>query len=148
MRIFCAAALIGLTAAEAAAQSREGLCDLVAIEIADEAEVHRLLAPGENHFVRCYEGYTPLHVAVSANNLLAIQILADAGSDLDARNDFGSTPLHVAILASSAGAVELLLDLGADIHSFGPDAMSPLAFARKWGEAEIVSILVARGARM
>lgn len=148
MRILSIAALIGVTANWAAAQSREGLCSLSAMEIADEAQVSQLLAQAETPFMRCYDGYTPLHVAVSANNLLAVRQLADAGSNLNARNDFGSTPLHVAILASNPSAVELLLDLGADIHSFGPDAMSPLAFARQWGEAEIVRILVARGARM
>ncbi len=146
MRILSVALLVGVMANWAAAQSREGLCDLLVMEVADEAQVSLLVAQAGSPFLRCYDGYTPLHVAVSAGNLPAVQQLAEIGSDLNARNDFGSTPLHVAILASNPRAVELLLELGANIHSVGPDAMPPLAFARQWGEAEIVKILVAHGA--
>ena len=148
MRVLGMVLLLTLVPSLALPQSRDGLCDLVVMEVADQERISRLLAETGSPFVRCYDGYTPIHVAVSAGNLPAIRQLAESGNDLNARNDYGSTPLHVAILASDPRAVELLLDLGADIHSFGPDAMSPLAFARNWGEAEIVQILLARGARM
>lgn len=129
------------------AQSRQGLCDIEKMETATGDEIATLLAGGSGPFERCYDGYTPLHVAVSANNLAAIQIIAEAGADLDAPNEFRSSPLHVAILASNPRAVSLLLDLGANIHSMGPDGQSPLEFARQWGESEIERVLQDRGAR-
>jgi len=148
MRVSATVLALVMTANWAEAQSIEGLCDRSGMEIADEEQVRRLMATTGSHLIRCYDGYTPLHVAVSAGNQFAVEQLAEAGSDLDARNDFGSTALHVAILASNPRAVELLLELGANVHSFGPDAMSPLAFARHWGETEIARILGAHGARM
>jgi len=148
MRVISIALLLGLAPSWAVGQSREGLCDLSLMVFAEESQVSSLLSQTGDPFVRCYDGYTPLHVAVSASNLTAIRQLVEAGSDLNARNDFGSTPLHVAILGSNSGAVELLLDLGANIHAAGPAAMSPLEFARHWGEEEIVHILASRGASM
>jgi len=148
MRFVSFVLLLGLIPSTILAQSSERICDRELMEVADHEHVSSLLLQAGGPFIRCYDGYTPLHVAVSAGNLPGIRLLVEAGSDLNARNDFGSTPLHVAILASNPSAVELLLDLGANIHSFGPDAMSPLEFARRWGEAEIVRILTTRGARM
>lgn len=148
MRVPAIAMLVAILPWSAVAQSTEGLCDLAVMASADDEQIKSLLSKPGGSFVRCYDGYTPLHVAVSAGNLPAIQELAQAGSDLNARNDFGSTSLHVAILASNPNAVEKLLDLGADIHAAGPDSMSPLEFARHWGEEKIVEILIARGARM
>jgi len=148
MKIPIIVLLVALLPSPVLAQSTEGLCDLAVMASAEEDQIIGLLTKPEGAFVRCYDGYTPLHVAVSAGNLPAIQQLVQAGSDLNARNDFGSTPLHVAILTSNPTAVEKLLDLGADMYAAGPDSMSPLEFARHWGEHKIVEILIARGARM
>lgn len=69
---------------------------------------------------------TPLHIAARSGNLSHIQILADAGADINAAGDLGSTPLHEAALCGQAQAVSLLLALGADStlkNEFGQTAL-------------------------
>lgn len=44
-----------------------------------------------------------------------VQILIDAGADVNSRNDAGRTPLHWAAETENCGVVELLLKVGADV---------------------------------
>lgn len=147
MKLLIALLSIQCLATTASAQSRDGLCNQSEMATKSASDIQELLAQSNGLFLRCYDGYSPLHVAVSAGNLEAIRLIVAAGADLKAKNDFGSTPLHGAILASNVDVAELLLDLGADIHSSGPDSQSPLEFSRQWGEREIEKLLLKRGAR-
>ena len=45
-----------------------------------------------------------------------MDLLLDAGADVNVRNDEDSTPLFVAAQEGRLGAVEILIDYGADIN--------------------------------
>ncbi|WP_245421262.1 ankyrin repeat domain-containing protein [Rhizobium sp. L9] len=111
------------------------------------ADVKRLLQNPPGPYVRCYDGYTPLHVAISAKNPEAVIAIAESGADLNAKNEFGSTPMHVAVFASRPDLVSLLIKLGANKEALGPDNQTPLAMAKSWNETAIVDVLVSSGAR-
>ncbi|MBY5637710.1 ankyrin repeat domain-containing protein [Rhizobium leguminosarum] len=117
------------------------------MQTASAEEAKKMLRAAPGAYVRCYEGYTPLHVAISAKNPAAVVAIAESGADLNAKNEFGSTPMHVAVMASRADLVELLIKLGANKEALGPDNETPLAMAKSWNETTIVDLLVSSGAR-
>ncbi len=86
------------------------------------------------------DGTTPLHWAVRSNDLDAAQRLLHAGANPDAANRYGVTPLSLAAEDASAPMVQALLQAGA--HATG----SILMTAARTGNAEIVRMLIARGA--
>lgn len=63
---------------------------------------------------RGHDGDTPLHVVLWQSNLMAVQLLIDAGAKVNACGDMGETPLHVAVRQQNEGAVVALLRAGAD----------------------------------
>lgn len=128
------------------AQSIEGLCDVNAVKSYTDSQIATLLSQPPGAFIRFYEGYTPLHVAVSAGNISAIALIASEKADINTPNDFRSTPLHVAVMAGNEDAVRVLIKLGANINAPGPDGQTPLAMARDWKEDDIVQILRSNGA--
>ncbi|MGI8575146.1 MAG: ankyrin repeat domain-containing protein [Egibacteraceae bacterium] len=56
----------------------------------------------------------PLHAAVAARNLRAVQLVLDADADPDARQKGGYTPLMAAAHHGDADIVRALLEHGAD----------------------------------
>lgn len=86
------------------------------------------------------DGTTPLHWAVRANDLTAAQRLLREGANPDAANRYGVTPLSLAAENASAPMTQALLKAGA--HP--TDAI--LMTAARTGNAEIVTMLLARGA--
>jgi ankyrin repeat protein len=63
-----------------------------------DAIVRLLLAFGADPNQRGINDYTPLHMAVAERNIVAIQLLLDAGADpeLPTRIDDGETPMEMA----------------------------------------------------
>lgn len=61
-------------------------------------------------------GRTPLHVAALRGDADAIEVLLDAGADLDARGNHNRHAMHYACKAGSIDAVEVLLARGASLH--------------------------------
>jgi len=59
---------------------------------------------------------TPLHWAVSFDNVEAIHFLVGQEIALDTENAKGLTPLHEAVLSGKTQFVELLVKLGADVN--------------------------------
>lgn len=86
------------------------------------------------------DGTTPLHWAVRANDVEAVQHLLRAGANPDAANRYGVTPLSLAATNASAPLIQALLQAGA--HPTG----SILMTAARTGNPEIVRMLIARGA--
>ncbi len=114
------------------------------------------------------DGWTPLHVAVAADRREVVDLLLDAGADLEATTEHGRTPLHVA-LEFAPGLVDLLLARGAEPDGaaaayLGDTArlaarldsgqsavrdraeISLLGFAAMGGSVDTVALLLDRGA--
>ncbi|KAF6785735.1 hypothetical protein CSOJ01_15547 [Colletotrichum sojae] len=59
-------------------------------------------------------GSLPIHLAASRGDVEHVQILVDAGADVNALNNDGRTPIHWAAERGRWDVVEVLLDKGAD----------------------------------
>jgi ankyrin repeat protein len=91
---------------------------------------------------------TPLHHAVSAGNVAAVEKLAAAGANVNFVDKDGATPL---ILAAScrlgrADTVRALLAAGAQLQTADTEGWTALHHAADRGRTEIVELLVAQGA--
>ena len=60
-------------------------------------------------------GRTPLHHAAAGNRLTTMQVLVDAGAQINAKDDTGATILHLGV--RSASAIQFALGHGVDVNS-------------------------------
>ena len=81
----------------------------------------------------------PVHLAAGVGRVESLQMLADAGADLNVADGQGLTPLAYAAAGGSREAVEWLLDHGASVAD--PEVASPLTLAELYGHDEIASLL-------
>ena len=81
----------------------------------------------------------PVHLAAGVGRVESLQMLADAGADLNVADGQGLTPLAYAAAGGSREAVEWLLDHGATVAD--PEVASPLTLAELYGHDEIASLL-------
>jgi ankyrin repeat protein len=88
----------------------------------------------------------PLHSAVAGRDAQCVQILLDAGADVDARQHGGSTPLMAAAQNGDLEIVRALLAVGADPSLRSDDGRSPFDFAEAEGHQEVLSALRAAAA--
>jgi uncharacterized protein len=90
---------------------------------------------------RLAEGSTPLMRAAKASDVLMMQILVDAGADVDRTNAAGDTALHLA--ANNSWAVRLLATAGASPDIKNQKGQTPLEALLKTREpnAEAVALL-------
>ena len=121
-----------------------------AAALGDTAQLERLLA-ADPYAARSFsgDGWTPLHLAAAFASPDAVKVLLAHGADVHARskNPLSNQPLHAAVaLNTSAEVVIALLDAGADINAKQAGGYTPLHQAADSGKAEIVAVLLARGA--
>lgn len=84
-------------------------------------------------------GGTALHAAMFQKNLEIIQLLIDAGLDVNAQGSSnGYTPLHDAVWADNLGAIELLIENGARTDIKSNDGLTPYQKALKEKKKELV----------
>ena len=123
------------------------------------------LAPGSE------ARWSALHAAVQADDATILELLLDAGAELDARNDAGRTAAHDAFeggrkalatllergcevdaaLASALGRVDELADIMDEDPYLAEDpatGLNPLGWASYGNQPEAVQELVSRGARI
>lgn len=97
---------------------------------------------------KCLEVGEPgpfMNVACTGNIPIA-QLLFQYGARINICTD-GNTPLVWAIVSKQAALSKWLIEHGADINHPGDSGRTPLKIARQAGLQEIVSMLVARGAK-
>ena len=121
------------TALGVAAMRKHG--ELVAFLIERGADVNR----------RDRKADCPLSFAVYGRDEAIIQKLLDAGADLYFRNPRGETLLHISAARGVRSLVEHLLDNGAEVDARSEQG-TPLGYAAMQGHAEIVKLLLDRGA--
>ncbi|MBD0866017.1 MAG: ankyrin repeat domain-containing protein [Rhodobacteraceae bacterium] len=93
-------------------------------------DVGTCLAAGANIEARDpLMGWTPLHHAAFASTLEAVQVLIQAGANVEARTNDGETPLHKAAWFGRPNIAAALLDAGADPDARDEKGYTPLHFA-------------------
>lgn len=108
----------------------------------NEAKVVELLKLNPDPDERDSYGGTALHAAMFQDNVKIVQLLIDAGYDVNAvgpRN--GYTPLHDAVWADNLPALKLLIANGGNLSIEGLDGNTPLEKAKAEGKNEIVEYL-------
>ncbi|XP_068934715.1 NF-kappa-B inhibitor beta isoform X2 [Petaurus breviceps papuanus] len=94
-----------------------------------------------------FQGHTPLHVAVIHRDTEMVQLLREAGADLNKPEPTcGRSPLHLAVEAEAAEVLELLLDGGADPKAQMYGGRTPLGSATLRSDPRLARLLRARGA--
>ncbi|MDP9242584.1 MAG: ankyrin repeat domain-containing protein [Actinomycetota bacterium] len=83
----------------------------------------------------------PLHSAVAGRDVRCVQILLDAGANVDGRQHGGWTALMAASEHGDLEVVRSLLAVGADPSLRSDDGRSSLDFAEAEGHAEVLSAL-------
>jgi hypothetical protein len=66
---------------------------------------------------RSTSGDTPLHIAAIRGEVRAIELLLNAGAEIDASGENGFTPLHYAVEQVKLEAVRVLLARGASVEA-------------------------------
>ena len=88
------------------------------------------------------EDGTALHWAAENNHADVVQVLIDAGADIEVRNNGGNSPLHFACSSGSLDVVKLLVRAGAGVCVTDNDGDTCLMFAACNGHTETVRYLV------
>lgn len=96
---------------------------------------------------RNFEGFTPLHVAVTTSNHDVILTLLEHGADVDAVDiKSGRSPLLHAVENNNLEMVELLLQHGANVNAQSYGGNTALHAASGRGLLEVLRLLVRNGA--
>lgn len=104
--------------------------------------VHLLLRNGADPLQHNADGSHPLHFCASWNYAARAKLLLDAGVPVDYTECEGYTALALACSQCHYKTVQLLLERGAN-----PNLSNCLERAARHGSAEVVSLLLAHGAR-
>jgi ankyrin repeat protein len=95
------------------------------------------------------DGFTPLHLAVFAQQEEAARALIEHGADTDVRSTGEIArvpPLGTAAFVGSVAMARLLLDAGADVNGQGEGGFTALHSAALHGNEELARLLLERGA--
>lgn len=93
--------------------------------------------------------FTPLMLAAREGALEAVDVLLDAGGDVNAvshERGLSLTPLHLAAIGGEAAVVRRLLEAGAEIDARGSTGATPLAWASFEGREDAAVALLEAGA--
>ncbi|KAF1998552.1 ankyrin, partial [Amniculicola lignicola CBS 123094] len=104
------------------------------------------LDPALVHARDCF-GFTPLHWAAQRDDLDAINILLDAGADINAHCSQGRTPLSWAVWCGSFHCCKTLMDPSAHVKTAKPSGSNAIAGLRRGPvKTDTISLLLKRGA--
>ncbi|WP_422014264.1 ankyrin repeat domain-containing protein [Roseateles sp.] len=89
------------------------------------------------------QGETPLMIAAIKGSLPAVKALAKRGAAI---NREGWTPLHYACSGPDHGVAAWLIEQGAVINARSENGTTPLMMAARYGNADLISMLIKAGA--
>ncbi|XP_064109584.1 ankyrin repeat and SOCS box protein 12-like [Macrobrachium nipponense] len=98
-----------------------------------------------NYRVRPYMS-PPLRLAVSGASCECVELLLDAGAEIDLEDVKGQTPLFVATSCRKIAIMKVLLERGAHPDGSRKNRCTPLLIAVRDGFSEGVKVLLERGA--
>ena len=105
--------------------------------------VRTLLCMPEVDMNQSTKGFTSLHGAVLKKHPDMVQLLIDAGADIEAKDDeMYYTPLHCACEVGELEVVKMLVEAGADVCDTDCDGDTCLTVAAYYGHTETVRYLV------
>ncbi len=108
----------------------------------------KLLLPKLNLTLRNNHGYTPLHVVASHDTKgSSVKLLAEAGADINAKDNAGYTPLMLAAINNRINSVMMLISLGADAKAYNNSLKNAYDLALAEGHREITALLRDQGAK-
>ena len=123
---------------------------MLAVEYADEQLVEQYVSKDRDDVNKRSPplGRTPLHIAVSMDNIVIARLLLQNGAKIDEVSDDNLTALHIAVANQSIRMVELLLKYGAMVKPVVVKFMrkTPLFMAVEYGNLEIARMLLDKGA--
>ena len=106
----------------------------------------RLAAPGELEYVSPETGLRPAHEAARLEQPEILELLLDAGADVEAKSSDGRTPLFEAACRNRLAAVRLLLARGADAKVTTVQGKNNLAHvAARSNSRELLAVLLDAG---
>ena len=91
--------------------------------------------------------YSPLHLAVFAENTQVADLLIASGAQIEATDKWGRTPLHCTATHQRLQTAELLLSKGAQVNLKDEKGRTPLACARKYKNNKVMELLWQHGAK-
>ena len=139
-----AAVAVALSAGAAFAASFDSVDFFRAVNVDNAEAVSRMLATGLDPNQLDPRGQPALLVALQGESLKVAKVLWDAkGIQIDIRNHAGETPLMMAALKAEIEAAAALVAHGAAVQK---DGWSPLHYAATGGSAEIIKLLLSKGA--
>lgn len=87
------------------------------------------------------DGQTPLHKACAKGANTVVQLLLDAGANVNAVDNEGNTPAHVACANNQAEALKLLADKSADLNKQNEEGYTPMHTALASQAKECITLL-------
>ncbi len=127
---------------------RNGLTPLhIAAELAMENLVELFLAHGASVISLTATMTTPFYRAARGGSVKVLQLLHDAGSDVNAPTWDGYIPLMEAVSWSNCDALELLLSWGADPNFRNDVDQSAIDIAEEVGDEGVLEILKGAGSK-
>lgn len=91
---------------------------------------------------------TPLKFAALTGCFTTIQMMLNAGANVNSYGGALSTPFIASACTGKRLAAGLLVERGADIHASAPDGLTALMCASRYGHTEFVRWLISLGARV
>ena len=89
-----------------------------------------------------HDNYTALHLAVQQKHADVVQVLIDAGADIETKTADGRSPLLVASISGELTVVTKLVEAGADVRATDAEGNACLIFAAHQGHTDVVRYLV------
>lgn len=141
--------MTGVAVPAGAAGYTDGYKFLEAVKKQDLTEVNKFLQKPGNTIAKAADfttGDTALHIVTRARSVPWINLMVQAGADVNARNNAGLSPLQIAASANFLDGVEVLLYHKARVDDPDQSGETPLIGAVHTHNLQLVRLLLDNGA--